>query len=73
MADIVDVLVLLDLDPFEVSQVLMVQVVLDGRIVAVAKLHAAELPLSGGRGTRMRCPSMSSPTIERARTLDCSL
>lgn len=73
MADVVDVLVLLDLYPFEFSEVLMVQVVLNGRVVPVPYLHAADFSLSGRKGTRMRCPSMSSPTIERGRTFDCNL
>lgn len=54
MTDIVDVLVLLYLNPFEISQVLMIQMILDSRIVSITQLHAAQLPLSLISSTRMR-------------------
>jgi hypothetical protein len=41
VADVIDVLVLLYLYAFEVSEVLVVQVVLDSGVIAVAQLHAA--------------------------------
>lgn len=45
VADVVDILVFFDFDPLEIGQVLVVEVVLDGRVVAVSHIHAAQLTL----------------------------
>ena len=73
VADVVDISILLYFCFFEICQVFVVEMILDGKLVAITDLHTAQffLPLKGS--TLMKLDSNSSATMVCDLILEASL